>query len=127
MFLARKDILVCLLPLTSETEGMLCTKTFAKMPSGASLIHAARGAHLVEDDLIAALEPGQISRATLDVFNTEPLPKGHPFWNHPKVLITPHIASLIDPVSGGEVIAANIRMLEAGETPDALTHVGRGY
>ena len=127
MFLARNDILVCLLPLTSETKGMLCTKTFAKMPTGASLINAARGAHLVEDDLIAALETGQISRATLDVFNTEPLPKGHPFWNHPKVLITPHIASLIDPVSGGEVIAANIRMLEAGETPDALTHVGRGY
>lgn len=126
-FLARNDILVCLLPLTSETKGMLCAATFAKMPTGASIINAARGAHLVEEDLIAALKTGQISRATLDVFNTEPLPKDHPFWTHAKVLITPHIASLIDPVSGGEVIAANIRTLDAGGTPDALTHVSRGY
>ncbi len=126
-FFARNEILVCLLPLTPETRGLLCATTFAKMPKGACLINAARGAHLIEDDLLAALETGQISRATLDVFNTEPLPQDHPFWTHPNVLITPHIASLIDPVSGGEVIAANIRTLDAGGTPEALTHVSRGY
>ncbi|MEL7213729.1 MAG: glyoxylate/hydroxypyruvate reductase A [Pseudomonadota bacterium] len=126
-FLARSDILVCLLPLTPETKGLLSKKTFDKMPKGASLINAARGAHLVEQDLITALDSGQISRATLDVFNTEPLPKDHPFWSRPDVLITPHIASLIDPVSGGEVIARNIRTLAAGGQPDALTHVSRGY
>ncbi|MCR9085412.1 MAG: glyoxylate/hydroxypyruvate reductase A [Rhodobacteraceae bacterium] len=126
-FLARNDIFVCLLPLTPDTRGILCADAFAKMPKGASIINAARGAHLVEDDLLAALETGQIAQATLDVFNTEPLPEAHAFWSHPNVLITPHVASLIDPVSGGEVIAANIRTLDAGEVPDALTHVGRGY
>ncbi|WP_227267991.1 2-hydroxyacid dehydrogenase [Roseobacter weihaiensis] len=126
-FLARNDILVCLLPLTPDTRGILRADTFAKMPRGASVINAARGAHLVEDDLLAALKTGQISRATLDVFHTEPLPRSHPFWAHPDVLVTPHIASLIDPISGGEVIAANIRTLDAGKTPDALTHVSRGY
>ena len=126
-FLARNDILVCLLPLTPDTRGILRAKTFAKMPKGASIINAARGAHLIEDDLLAALKSGQIASATLDVFNTEPLPESHPFWTHPDVLITPHIASLIDPISGGEVIAANIRCLDAGDTPIALTHVGQGY
>lgn len=126
-FLARNDILVCLLPLTPDTKNILCAETFAKMPVGTSIINAARGAHLVEEDLLAALETGQIARATLDVFHTEPLPKSHAFWTHPDVLITPHIASLIDPISGGEVIATNIRSLDAGQTPDALTYVSRGY
>ncbi len=126
-FLAQSEILICLLPLTPETKGFLSKPILEQLPKGASLINAARGAHLIEDDLLAALGKGQISYATLDVFNTEPLPSDHPFWTHPRVLVTPHTASLIDPVSGGKVIAANIRKLEAGHTPDALTYISRGY
>ncbi len=126
-FLARNEIFVCLLPLTPETRGILGADTFAMMPKGASIINAARGGHLVEQDLLAALASGQIAQATLDVFNSEPLPEMHPFWGHKDILITPHIASLIDPVSGGEVIAANIRALDAGTVPDALTYVSHGY
>ncbi len=126
-FLARTEILVCLLPLTPQTEGILNADLFSKLPKGASIINAARGGHLVEDDLLAALETGQINAATLDVFHTEPLPAGHPFWDHPKVLVTPHVASLIDPVAGGKAIAANVRKFLAGKSVPDLVDLDQGY
>ena len=126
-FLARSEILVCLLPLTTATEGILNAELFAKLPRGASVINAARGRHLVEADLLAALDEGQIGGATLDVFHQEPLPPDHPFWDHPKVLVTPHVASMIDPVSGGKAIADNIRKFLAGEPVPDLVDLSQGY
>ena len=126
-FLARTDILVCLLPLTRDTAGILNARTFAGLPRGAFLINVARGAHLVEADLIAALDSGQLAGATLDVFGEEPLPPGNPLWRHPKVLITPHVASYSLPATGAEGVVENIRRARAGQ---ALLHQvdrARGY
>ncbi len=96
-FLKSTNVLICLLPLTSETENILNKELFEKLPKGAYLINVARGEHLVEHDLLEMLDKGQLSGASLDVFRTEPLPEEHPFWKHPKVHITPHIASVTDP------------------------------
>ena len=126
-FLARSEIVVCMLPLTAKTESILNASLFDQLPRGASIINVARGAHLVERDLLAALSSGQIGAATLDVFHEEPLPADHPFWDHPNVLVTPHVASLIDPVAGGKRIIENLRKFEAGETIDDLVTPGRGY
>ena len=126
-FLERTEILVCLLPLTPLTEGILDAELFERLPRGASIINAARGRHLVEGDLLNALDKGQIERATLDVFETEPLPVSSPFWDHPKVLVTPHVASLIDPETGGKVIAANIRTFLRGEAVPDLVDLEQGY
>jgi glyoxylate/hydroxypyruvate reductase A len=114
-FLARTDILVCLLPLTRDTAGILNATTFAGLPRGACLINVARGAHLVEADLIGALDSGQLAGATLDVVREEPLPATNPLWRHPKVLITPHIASYASPLTAAEGVAANIRRARAGQ------------
>jgi glyoxylate/hydroxypyruvate reductase A len=126
-FLARTDILVCLLPLTRETAGILNAATFAGLPSGAYLINVARGAHLVEADLIAALDSGQLAGATLDVFREEPLPADHPLWRHPKVLITPHIASYSLPATGAEGVVENIRRARAGQRLLHQVDRDRGY
>ncbi|MGI9493047.1 MAG: 2-hydroxyacid dehydrogenase [Geminicoccaceae bacterium] len=126
-FLRRTEILVCLLPLTPATEGILNADLFEKLPKGAALINAARGGHLVEIDLLPALDTGQIGAATLDVFHTEPLPADHPFWSHPKILVTPHVASLIDPVAGGKAIAANVKKFLAGESVPDLVDLEQGY
>jgi glyoxylate/hydroxypyruvate reductase A len=126
-FLARTDILVCLLPLTPDTENILNARLFEHLPRGAALINAARGGHLVDRDLLDALDQGQIAAATLDVFRTEPLPAASPFWAHPKVLVTPHVASLIDPETGGRRIAANIRSFLRGEPVADLVDLERGY
>ena len=115
-FLARTQILVCLLPLTGETEGILNAGLFAQLPMGASLINAARGGHQVEADILAALESGRLSEATLDVFNTEPLAADHPFWSHPRVTVTPHNASVTDPDSGARQVIENIGRFRRGET-----------
>ena len=126
-FLARSDILVCMLPLTPETEGILNADLFDRLPDGAAVINVARGQHLVDEDLLAALDRGKVCGATLDVFHVEPLPIDHAFWDHPNVLVTPHIASLIDPIAGGERIAENIKKFDAGELIADLVTQGRGY
>ncbi|MFI4986484.1 MAG: 2-hydroxyacid dehydrogenase [Alphaproteobacteria bacterium] len=114
-FLAKSEILVCLLPLTPETAGILSGKLFAGLPKGAALVNAARGKHLVEADLLAALASGQLSYAALDVFEPEPLPPGHPFWSHPRIAVSPHIASITDPRTTTELVAENVRRYRAGE------------
>ncbi len=103
-FLARSQILVCMLPLTAETEGILNARTFAALPRGAALISIGRGAHVVESDLLAALESGQIGGATLDVFRDEPLPPECPFWTHPRIILTPHVASMTIPDSAAAAV-----------------------
>jgi glyoxylate/hydroxypyruvate reductase len=126
-FLEGTEILVCLLPLTENTRGILNADTFNRLKRGASVINAARGPHLVDSDLIEALNSGQIGGATLDVFHVEPLPAAHPFWTHPKVTVTPHVASLIDAPTGSKIVAKNIRTFqETGTVPD-LADAKRGY
>ena len=126
-FAARTEILVCLLPLTPATRGILNADLFARLPVGAAVINAGRGGHLVEADLLAALEAGQLSGATLDVFTPEPLPADHPFWRHPRIRVTPHIASYIDPATGAAVVASNILAFERdGVAPD-VADADRGY
>lgn len=126
-FLERTEILVCLLPLTAATRGILNAELFCALPEGASVINCARGGHLVEADLLEALDAGRIGSATLDVFHQEPLPPDHPFWAHPRVLVTPHVAALIEPETGGRAIAANLRRFIAGEPVPDLVDLEQGY
>lgn len=126
-FLSRTEILVCLLPLTPATRGIINAKTLAQLPEGAFVINAARGGHVVEADLLAGLDSGHLAGASLDVFATEPLPDDDPLWSHAHVMVTPHIASLSVPASAAPDIAANIRRVEAGETPTDLVDFERGY
>ncbi|MEQ8355740.1 MAG: glyoxylate/hydroxypyruvate reductase A [Kiloniellaceae bacterium] len=126
-FLSETDILICLLPLTPETEEILNAPAFAKLPQGAAVINVGRGGHMNEDDLLAALDSGHLSGATLDVFRKEPLPKKHPFWEHPRVFITPHIASMTVPETAVRTVVANIQRLEAGEPLQHVIDLKRGY
>ncbi|WP_432525314.1 glyoxylate/hydroxypyruvate reductase GhrA [Serratia sp. BFP-2025] len=126
-FLDGVKLLINLLPNTPETLGILNRELFTQLQPGAYLINIARGAHLVEADLLAALEQGQLAAATLDVFAREPLPQDHPFWRHPRVTITPHIAAITLPQQAMDQIAANIRALEAGHAPAGVVDRQRGY
>lgn len=125
--LADCEILVCLLPLTPETEDILDARLFAKLPRGAHLINVARGRHLVEDDLLAALADGRIAHATLDVFRHEPLAEGHPFWKHSAVTILPHVAALTRPETAAATLVGNLwRHVRHEPIPDAVDRAA-GY
>jgi glyoxylate/hydroxypyruvate reductase len=125
--LARADILILLLPNTPETEDLIDAAALAGLPRGAFLINPGRGTLIVDGDLIAALDFGHLAHATLDVFRTEPLPADHPFWAHPRITVTPHIASETRTASAARVIAENVRRGEAGEPFQHLVDRARGY
>jgi len=124
---ARSEILVSLLPMTRETEGILDRTLFDALPKGAFLINAGRGPHLNETDLLAALDAGQVAHATLDVFETEPLPTEHPFWVHPQIDITPHIASITQVDTGVEALLRNVAKVRRGEPLENVVDPARGY
>ena len=121
------EIVVNLLPLTPATRGLLDAKCFAALPAGASLVNLARGAHLVDDDLLAALDSGHLRHAVLDVFDSEPLPGGHPYWQHPRVTVLPHVAALTDARSAAQVVAGNLQALRDGAPLAHLVDRVRGY
>jgi glyoxylate/hydroxypyruvate reductase len=125
--LAASDVVVNLLPLTDETRGLFNARTFAALKPGAGFVNLARGAQVVESDLLAALEGGRLGHAVLDVFQAEPLPAGHAFWSHPQVTVLPHAAALTDPRSAAAVVAANVRALRAGRALAHLVDRARGY
>ncbi|WP_026167280.1 2-hydroxyacid dehydrogenase [Balneola vulgaris] len=114
-FLSQTNILVCLLPLTPETESILDLELFKKLKSPSYLINVGRGQHLVEEDLIYGIDTGALEGAWLDVFEQEPLPKNHLFWNRPSIMITPHIASVTDPKEAAEMILENYKRSLSGQ------------
>jgi glyoxylate/hydroxypyruvate reductase A len=124
---ARSDILICLLPLTPATRGLVNATLLARLPRGAFVINGARGAHVVDADLLAAIDSGQVAAAALDVFDPEPLLPDHPFWAHPKVVMTPHAASITIPSSAAPQVVENIHRARAGQPLINLVDFGAGY
>ena len=125
--LAQADTLVCLLPLTDETRGFLGAATFARLPRGAHVVNAGRGEHLDPAALLAALDSGQLSYATLDATPQEPLPPDHALWRHPKVMITPHIATRTPAAAIARQTLNNLAALQAGRRPDTCADAALGY
>jgi glyoxylate/hydroxypyruvate reductase A len=126
-FLAASRVLVNLLPLTPDTQNILNRDTLSRLLPGGYLINVARGAHLVEDDLLALLDSGHLAGATLDVFRTEPLPMGHPFWNHPRITLTPHTSARTLLGESIAQIVGKIAALERGEAIAGVVDPVRGY
>jgi glyoxylate/hydroxypyruvate reductase A len=124
-FLRRTRVLVCVLPLTPQTEGILNRENLARLMPGAYVINVARGQHVVDADLIGLIDEGHLSGAMLDVFHEEPLPAGHPFWAHPKIGITPHISALTVVEESAAQIAEKIRRIEAGHPAETIEGVVR--
>ncbi|SAK45565.1 glyoxylate reductase [Caballeronia temeraria] len=126
-FLDGVNMLINLLPHTPDTEGILNARTFGKLARGAYLVNVARGPHLVDADLLAALDSGQLAAATLDVFHHEPLPQDHPFWTHPRVSVTPHISAETLREESIVQIAGKIKALARGEPISGIVDFKRGY
>ena len=126
-FLASSRVLVNLLPLTPDTTNILNRERLSRLQPGGYVINVARGAHLVDDDLLALLDNGHLAGATLDVFRTEPLPSGHPFWRHPKITLTPHTSARTLRETSIAQIVAKLMALQRGESVAGLVDVGRGY
>lgn len=126
-FLSQTDILVCLLPLTEDTRGILNTRTFDALPNDSCLINVGRGGHLVEKDLLGALASNKLRCAILDVTSTEPLPANHPFWSHPKIILTPHVASVTDAEGSADFVATSLRRHFAKEALVGVVDTSRGY
>jgi len=126
-FLAASRILVNLLPLTVETQGILNRNTLSCLQPGGYVINVARGAHLVDEDLLALLDSGHLAGATLDVFRTEPLPLAHPFWRHPKITITPHTSARTLRETSIAQIAGKMVALQRGEKIAGIVDTLRGY
>ena len=125
--LAASRVLVCLLPATPDTRGLLDGKRLSQLPKGAHLVNVARGDLVVEEDLLALLDADHLASATLDVFAEEPLPARHPFWHHPKVVLTPHISAVTLPQESAAQVAAKIRQLERGERISGVVDRTQGY
>lgn len=125
--LPATDVLINLLPLTPATRGLLDARLFAALAPGAGIVNLARGAHVVDADLLAALDRGQVGHAVLDVFHTEPLPPQHPYWTHPRVTVLPHAAAATDPRSAARIAVANLRALAEGRPLAHLVDRARGY
>ena len=126
-FLAQCDYCVCVLPLTDDTRGIMNADFFAKLPKDAFVINVARGSHLIEEDLIAALDSGHLSGAVLDVFQTEPLPADSPIWRHPKITATPHIAGITDPRMALAYVADCVARCEEGRPLENIVDLSKGY
>ncbi len=126
-FLATSRVLVCLLPLTPDTRGIMNRDSLSRLQAGAYIINVARGAHLVEDDLLALLDSGHLAGATLDVFRTEPLPTEHPFWKHPRITVTPHTSARTLRSESIAQIAGKLAALRRGELVAGIVDRGQGY
>ncbi|MGJ7486021.1 2-hydroxyacid dehydrogenase [Variovorax sp. LT2P21] len=126
-FLAQTDVLVCLLPLTAQTRGILGERTFSALPKGAALIHVGRGEHLVEDDLVAALGSGQLRGAIVDVYEKEPLPADHPLWTTPGLVVTPHMATMATYDVVVQQVVRNIAQMHEGAPYINQVDMARGY
>ncbi|MDV5225750.1 glyoxylate/hydroxypyruvate reductase GhrA [Providencia rettgeri] len=126
-FLQGTRVIINLLPSTPQTVGILNQSLFSQLQQKAYIINLARGSHLIEQDLLVALESGQVAGASLDVFASEPLPQMHPFWTHPRVAITPHIAAITVPQEAMDMISNNIKRIESGQQPFGIVDMGRGY
>jgi glyoxylate/hydroxypyruvate reductase A len=124
---AQSDILICLLPLTPQTRGVLNARLLSALPRGAYVINGARGGHMVAEDMLTALDSGHIAGAALDVFEPEPLPAESRFWSHPKVFLTPHAASITIPASVAPQVVENIHNLRAGRPLINLVDFSLGY
>ena len=125
--LAEADVVVNLLPLTAQTRGLFDARRLAQLRRGAALVNLARGAHVVDADLLEALDRGQVRHAVLDVFHAEPLPPAHAYWSHPRVTMLPHVAAQTDPRSAAAVAADNVRALRAGQPLRHRVDRARGY
>lgn len=124
---SRSDYLICLLPLTPDTRGILNASLFSKMPKDSVLINVGRGAHLVEEDLLKALDQRHLTGAILDVFAAEPLPQDHAFWTHPNITVSPHCAAITDPTEAALLLAQSYQRVMADQAPIGQADLSRGY